>query len=68
MNQLGDFFPQSNRAALRATWRRPVGPVRACHRCNDTREIPMVGRGKRGGNAGKVLMIRCPACGGGGAT
>jgi hypothetical protein len=37
-------------------------PKPPCFRCGGDGEISLVGRGRKGGNAGGVVEIRCPVC------
>jgi DnaJ-class molecular chaperone len=39
---------------------QPAG--RQCSRCEGRGEVPMVMRGRRGGNAGGVVYVTCPVC------
>lgn len=78
-NTLADYFPPalrdghgarldaSNDVGGRLKARTPPESKSPCFRCQGQGEIPLVGRGKRGGNAGTVITVRCPACKGRGA-
>jgi len=37
-------------------------PKPPCIRCSGSGQIPMVARGRKGGNAGGVVIVRCPVC------